>query len=383
MEVRINGIILSAISGSFMRWFAEPDEYCISDEICQQIRQCEDSIIDVAVESPGGDIVAAFGIVNALADWCMAHPAGRLEVFVGAQACSAAAAVVAMVPRSRSAVHLHSNSQLMFHSVYTEACGGPDAMRDTAVSLEQLNAQIQGALLSRTTIPPATVAGWFAEGRQGWLTAAQCLEFGLADDILSVDAEPFVFSDKLKTNLDKEPANSMMNLKFLKSLIKNMAKAPSTPKNEEPEEPGKPAVPQEPPAEPEKPEEPADPEEPEEPAEPEEPEEPEEPQDDESEELEKLQEENKSLKARIAELEEELTKAEAAKNQAEAKLARLTGGFRNSAGAARPQNFRTWKEALAAYTKEHPTLDQDDAFVACAKAYPALYKSTISPVKQH
>lgn len=363
MEIRISGIILSALSGSFMRWFAEPDEYCISDEICQQIRQCEDPVIDVAVESPGGDIVAAFGIVNALADWCMAHPAGRLEVFVGAQACSAAAAVVAMVPRSRSAVHLHSNSQLMFHSVYAEACGGPGAMRDTAVSLEQLNAQIQGTLLARTSIPPATVAEWFAEGRQGWLTAEQCLEFGLADDILSVDADPIVFSDKLMNNLDKEPADSMMNLKFLKSLVRNMAKTPQSPRNEAPEEPEKPAVPEEP-------EKPAVPQEPEEPAEPEEPEEPEEPQDDDSEELEKLQEENAQLKARVAELEEELVAANVAKDQAEAKLSKLTGGFRNR--SPKPV-FSDFAAALSSYRAEHPESSYNDAFCAVAKAEPKLY----------
>ena len=371
MRIDVRGVILSAPEATVYRWICEPDEYCVSDEMVSALRDTQDETLDICIESPGGDILAAFAIINAVSDYALAHPKAEINCYVGGLAASAAASIVAMLPRSRCKVYAHRNSMFMFHGVYTTVRdAGAQAMQDQADLLVKLNGQIQGALLARTTIPPTTISQWFNEGRQGWIDGLQAVTYGLADQILELEAETLNFSDKFANKLKEQ---NIMDLTSIKNFIANLTK-----KNEEkPEEEGTPA--ENPPAEPEKKPEGGCGAEPEK-----NPEGEETPAENPPAEPEKKPEDDPELENHIhklmdlcSDLKAQLANETTARKTAEAKLAKLTGGLKNTASAAAP-TANTFQEAVKATMQANPGMTYNDAFCMTIKSHPALYDKLMS-----
>ncbi len=384
-KLLLRGVILSPLTGSMARWLEEPDAYTISDDLIAAIN-AETDALDIAVDSPGGDIFAANSIAMAIADWLIAHPQGRATLTVQGMAASAAAAVIVGVRGPRCRIACHRNSQLMFHGVYTTVYeAGAQKFADTAEALEKTNDQIRSALLSRTKTPAALIAQWFAEGREGWVTAAEALEWQIVDEVVDLDAAPT--SDSSKTYLNQLKETPAMNLNTLKRIfLKNAATEDPEKKPEDDPEAAKKAGEGE--AAPEDPEkkpgeageggegEGEDPEEkPEEAGEGEDPEKKpdEEGEDDPEEEVEEL-------KKAMATLQETVAALQSALAEATAKNARLTAGLRTTAGQKDARKPATFKDALAAYLAAHPDVRYNDAFCAVAKDQPELYKAFRNPV---
>ena len=86
-----------------------------------------------------------------------------------------------------SAVKVHKNAKIMFHGSMGGVMGGSQAMRDEANLLEKINADIKTALLTKTSLSPEVVDEWFAEGREGWLTAQEAVDVGLASEIIDLE----------------------------------------------------------------------------------------------------------------------------------------------------------------------------------------------------
>ena len=354
MRIDIRGVILAAHEATIYRWLAQPDEYCVSDEMVEALRDTKDETLDICVESPGGDILAAFAVINAISDYALRHPKAEINCYVGGLSASAAASIVAMLPRSRCKVYAHRNSMFMFHGVYTTVVeAGAQAMQDQADLLSRLNGQIQAALMARTSIPPATISQWFAEGRQGWLDGQQAVSCGLADQILELEAEQLVFSDQFAQKLKEK---NIMDLTSIKNFIANI----TTKKNEaeEPEKQPEGGCGENPPAKPEgEGEPPAAPQEPEKQPEGEDPE---------------LQNHIQALMDLCTGLKDKLEKETAARKSAEAKLAKLTGGLKNSAPAPATE-AKTFQDAVHETMAANPGMRYNDAFCKTAKEQPALY----------
>lgn len=143
----------------------------------------EDGEIDLRIDSYGGDVLAANSIGNAIAAWCMEHPGAKCTCTVGALAASAAANLLARIPKcfKRQA---YEDSLVMYHSCYGLVCGGPEAMRDNAVMMDLVNDMAKNALKSRTTLDKDRVDEAFREGREMWLTGAEARECGLVDGLI-------------------------------------------------------------------------------------------------------------------------------------------------------------------------------------------------------
>ena len=153
--------------------------------------------LSLYINSPGGSVIAGNEIINAINEWA-AETGQAVEITVGSLAASMAANILVAV---RAKVSAHKNAKIMFHGVTTEMWGGVEAMQDEVDLMQKMNADIQTALLGKTSLAPETVAVWFKEGREGWLGSAEALEIGLVDEVIDVMAEEVVIPEDVKSQI--------------------------------------------------------------------------------------------------------------------------------------------------------------------------------------
>lgn len=386
-KLLLRGIILSPLSGDLERFCSEPDTYTISEDLISAI-QAEQDELDILVDSPGGDIFAANAVAMAITDWLVAHPDGKASITVQALAASAAAALLVGTRSPRCRIACHRNSQLMFHGVFTTVFdGGAQKFSDTAGALEKSNEQIRSALLSRTQTPPALIAQWFAEGREGWVTANEALEWGIVDEVIDIDAAPK--SESSQTFLNQLKTHPAMNLNTLKRLfLKNEAedpeKKPGEGNPEDPEKkPGEGTDPEKKPGEgegedPEKKPGEGTPEDPEKKPVEGEGEDPEKkPIEGEGEESDP-EEEIVELKAALGKLQETVAALERQLSDAKGTNARLTAGLRTTSASHTHSAPATFDDAIRDLRRDNPGWSYNDAFVQAAKLFPRLWKQKMS-----
>ena len=386
-KLLLRGIILSPLTGDLERFCSEPDTYTISEDLISAI-QAEQDELDILVDSPGGDIFAANAVAMAITDWLVAHPDGKASITVQALAASAAAALLVGTRSPRCRIACHRNSQLMFHGVFTTVFdGGAQKFSDTAGALEKSNEQIRSALLSRTQTPPALIAQWFAEGREGWVTANEALEWGIVDEVIDIDAAPK--SESSQTFLNQLKTHPAMNLNTLKRLfLKNEAEDPEKkPIEGEAEDPekkpgeGEGTDPEKKPIEGEG----EDPEKKPGEGTPEDPEK--KPIEGEGEDPEKKpgegeesdpEEEIVELKAALGKLQETVAALERQLSDAKGTNARLTAGLRTTSASHTHSAPATFDDAIRDLRRDNPGWSYNDAFVQAAKLFPRLWKQKMS-----
>jgi len=146
--------------------------------------------LSVYINSPGGSVFAANEMVNAVREW-KAETKQPVNVVLGALTASAASAFAIMVADSITA---HSNAKMMFHGAWTVSVGGKELHADTAELLEKINGDIKARLISKYGMDPETVTQWFAEGREGWLSAKELLDAKMVSGIISDTSDQIAFT---------------------------------------------------------------------------------------------------------------------------------------------------------------------------------------------
>jgi hypothetical protein len=101
-----------------------------------------------------------------------------------------AANIVAMTGADK--VRAHSNSKFMFHGAIGLTWAGSEAHADTADLLKSVNADVIANLTALPRADKNQITGWFAEGREGWLSAQQALDMGLISEIIDAPAAGLV-----------------------------------------------------------------------------------------------------------------------------------------------------------------------------------------------
>jgi ATP-dependent protease ClpP protease subunit len=146
--------------------------------------------LTVYVNSPGGSVFSAGEMVNAVREW-KAETKQPVNVVLGALTASAASAFAIMVADKISA---HSNAKMMFHGAWTMSIGGKEMHQDTATLLDKINGDIKARLVSKYGMAPETVTQWFAEGREGWLSAQELVDAKLASSIIGDPSDVIEFA---------------------------------------------------------------------------------------------------------------------------------------------------------------------------------------------
>ena len=136
--------------------------------------------INIYINSYGGSVFEGTAIYNQL----KRHPA-RKTVYVDGFACSIAS-VIAM---AGDEVVMPPNSLMMIHNMWMGAVGNAAELRKAADDLDVINAAGRQAYLAKAgdKLDEAVLSAMM--DAETWLTAQQCIQYGLADRCAEADAD--------------------------------------------------------------------------------------------------------------------------------------------------------------------------------------------------
>lgn len=156
----------------------------------------EVSQINIYINSQGGSVIEGTAIYNQL----KRHPAHK-TVYVDGFACSIAS-VIAM---AGDEVVMPRNTMMMLHNMWMVVQGNAAELRKAADDLDKMNEAGRAAYLQKAgdKLTPERIAQM--EDDETWLTAQECMEYGLADRFAEQDADLSNAAEVLKkANLDLE-----------------------------------------------------------------------------------------------------------------------------------------------------------------------------------
>jgi|GEM_PF-531791 len=137
--------------------------------------------VAIRINSPGGDVFAARAMAQAIRDY-----PGNVTAYVDGYAASAASFITSVSNK----VVVSQGGMIMIHKAWSIAMGNADDFAATASLLEKIDGtivQTYSAAAERRGIKPADFAAMMAA--ETWLTGAEAIELGLADEV-AADAAP-------------------------------------------------------------------------------------------------------------------------------------------------------------------------------------------------
>lgn len=179
--------------------------------------------INIFINSTGGSVFEGLAIYNQLR-----RVSAKKVVHIDGFACSIAS-VIAM---AGDEIVMPRNSLMMIHNAWTYACGNADELRKSADDLETISRAMSTAYLDKS-------GGKIDEGRlselmknETWLTAEDCLAYGLCDRVEERDADMAEASAKM----DKISASLKARVEVYKSIAAQLRGLEAPPPRKKPEE---------------------------------------------------------------------------------------------------------------------------------------------------
>ncbi|MDI3359771.1 Clp protease ClpP [Lelliottia sp. V89_10] len=158
------------------------------------------SHINLHINSPGGDVFDGIAIFNALK-----HHGASITVYIDGLAASMAS-VIAMVGNP---VIMPENTMMMIHKPWGFAGGDANDMRDYADLLDKVESTLIPAYADKTGKSTEEIAAMLQE--ETWMTGAECLELGFADQVTGgLKAMACIHSKRIE-EFEKMP-NSIRNM---------------------------------------------------------------------------------------------------------------------------------------------------------------------------
>lgn len=197
--------------------------------------------INLYVNSYGGSVYEAMAIRNQL----VRHPAFK-TAYVDGFACSAASFILTGCDK----VVMYSNTMQMIHNMWNVAMGNANQLRKAADDLDVIMQGNRQAYLEKS-------GGKITEEKlielldaESWLTAQQCIEYGLADEILGQEAD-LTEAQQMLQKMNKTFEQHLSYNKALAAQVREFNQRREPPKPADPPspvtpEPEPPALPPEP-----------------------------------------------------------------------------------------------------------------------------------------
>lgn len=136
--------------------------------------------INIYINSYGGSVFEGTAVYNQL----RRHPAHK-TVYIDGFACSIAS-VIAM---AGDTIVMPKNALMMIHNMWMGVCGNAAELRKAADDLDVINAAGRSAYLTKAGDKLSEEKLAEMMDAETWLTAEQCIEFGLADEYGERDAD--------------------------------------------------------------------------------------------------------------------------------------------------------------------------------------------------
>lgn len=169
------------------------------------------NLIDIYINSPGGDVFEGIGIYNILK-----RNRAYKRVYVDGFACSIAS-VIAMAGNS---ISMPKSSIQMIHNAYTYAVGNASELRKAADDLDKINDLIVQAYMSKFRGTEKELRDLL--NAESYLSSDECLKYGLCTKIVE-DGENT--EGNVNNSLDavtKLYANKLKQLESIKACIRDL-----------------------------------------------------------------------------------------------------------------------------------------------------------------
>ena len=173
-----------------------------ADDFASELSQITADQIVVAINSPGGEVWDGVAIYNAL----RIHPAS-----VTTRVDSLAASVASIIVQAGDVRQMVDSAQMMIHKAWGLFVGNADDARTMADILDQQDGILAAIYADRGKGTAADFLSMMADST--WLTAAQAVEHGLADAILTPKRQ------QAKAELPSEPPEAELHPDLTRQLI--------------------------------------------------------------------------------------------------------------------------------------------------------------------
>ncbi|AFA49832.1 head maturation protease, ClpP-related [Acetobacterium woodii] len=195
VEIEVRGTIVPDGDKWIYDYFEQP--CTTAADIRNKIRSANGDVLEVSVNSPGGDIFVASEIYTALKDY------NNVKIKVTGLAASAAS-VIAMA----GYCEMSPTAQMMVHNVWTRQSGDYRDMDSASDSLKKANRSIANAYCVKSGMSMEAALKLMDETT--WMTAHDARALGLVDKVLfNVDDEEGFYQNQLFNSVLKENAKAM------------------------------------------------------------------------------------------------------------------------------------------------------------------------------
>jgi ATP-dependent Clp endopeptidase proteolytic subunit ClpP len=137
------------------------------------LRAVTSKVINVEINSPGGDVFAGLAIYNAL------KSSGK-EIVVKVMGVAASAA--SLIAMAGDKIVMPKNTFMMVHNPWSFASGNAEDLRGTADTLDKIGASLQATYAARTGQTEDKIKELLS--KDTWLTADESLELGFATEVV-------------------------------------------------------------------------------------------------------------------------------------------------------------------------------------------------------
>ena len=174
--------IYGDVEGDWYGWFgkehqSETSAKAFRDKLSEHP---EAEQINLFINSYGGSVFEGTAIYNQL----KRHPAHK-TAYIDGFACSIAS-VIAM---ACDEIVMPRNAMMMIHNMWMDCCGNAAELRKAADDLDTINNAGRQAYLAKAGDKLSEDKLVEMMDAETWLTAAQCIEYGLADRFADEEAD--------------------------------------------------------------------------------------------------------------------------------------------------------------------------------------------------
>lgn len=171
------------------------------------------SEIEVFINSNGGSVFEGTAIYNQL----RRHPA-QITVYIDGFACSVAS-VIAM---AGDKIIMPKNAMMMVHHASSCCYGNAAELRKAADDLDQINKGNRQAYLQKAGDKLTEEKLIELLDNESYLTAEQCIEYGLADEYAEQDADMNKMKDILDSMVQKQTKSIEQKLLVRQSMLNQL-----------------------------------------------------------------------------------------------------------------------------------------------------------------
>lgn len=162
-------------------WWDDEDDCISAKRVRSSLKELSGKNINVHINSGGGDVFESISINNLLKN----HD-GEINVYIDGLAGSGAS-IIAMAGKK---VYMPNNTMMMIHKAWTYVAGNANELRKVADDLDKIDSAADSSYKDRFVGTEEELTQLISD--ESWLTAEECLAFGLCDEILSEKKEEVI-----------------------------------------------------------------------------------------------------------------------------------------------------------------------------------------------